>query len=752
MSAIANPSNPSNPANPPATGATPFASNEELLALLHSYAESLIDAYLQQRNGPTASGGRLDQLLLSARAQTSLNNPSGAANLPEQRWQELQSRSLATLEANLFLPWLHLLQLFKLSRVEQEILAFALLVEIEPRFAAILHALAAGSQTPDSMSAEGGTGLPLKGLACLLANGARSTEWQAAWLDDAGLRQWEMLVAVEGAAQPGLYRLNTMLLAYLQARAAPQLRLELPLPLFAAELELAQHLLDPQLLQQAQRIVKLVQEGAVAAGFVLQVQASDQSLARSLLAACCAEWGMGCALLDARQIQQCWLSVQKQRPVLLRRLRMLCRDALLCNRSLVLSNCQYLCAGEGEGRSDGGEDLLDDVLSLLLESQTCIGVLNAPARRISDAALRFEQHKVAMFTLRLPLPDAALRSRIWQQHAPAYGLELNSALVQQLVNSYQFSEEQIVLVLKEMEARALQSGEDGDRLAQILKDCCREQSQREVMTVAQEVKTAWSMDDIVLAAGTRRNLQEVLAYASQRHQVIEEWGFAAKNQNSRNLCVLFYGPSGTGKTMAASILANELNLGLYKIDLANVISKYIGETEKHLAQLFDQAEAMNIVLFFDEAESLFSKRTETRDAHDRYANLQTGYLLQRIESYPGIVILSTNLLGNIDKAFTRRFKFMIEYPFPDQAQRLQLWRNAFPANAPLAADLDFELLAARAPLSGGSINNIALGAAFLAASAGRALSFDDVLQATEREYGKLGKVFQAADFAWHDED
>ena len=234
--------------------------------------------------------------------------------------------------------------------------------------------------------------------------------------------------------------------------------------------------------------------------------------------------------------------------------------------------------------------------------------------------------------------------------------------------------------------------------------------------------------------------------------MFDRWGFAAKMPSSKTLCILFHGPSGTGKTMAASAIANELGLSLYKIDLANVVSKYIGETEKQLAQMFDQAEAMNIVLFFDEAESLFSKRTETRDAHDRYANLQTGYLLQRIETYRGIVILSTNLLKNLDQAFTRRFQFIVEFAFPRAEERLRLWRSAFPADTPRADDIDFELLAEKAPFSGGNINAIAVAAALFAAAEQGPIAMRHVLQATEHEYAKLGKVFTAQDFTWSDEE
>lgn len=435
---------------------------------------------------------------------------------------------------------------------------------------------------------------------------------------------------------------------------------------------------------------------------------------------------MRCVRLDGKAVWQAYLNGQKNRAALATRLRLLCRDALLCNRVLVLVHCQWLSA------QDSADDLLDEVCNTLFDSQRYLAALNGPARRLSDLAHQYGSHPVIPALIKSKTPDTQLRRRIWQRHLPALGFHPAEPELAQLVNGYLFTEQQILMALKEA--------------------ACREQSHREQLSVAQEVKSAYRFNDIILPAKTKGWLQEVLQYAQNRHQVIENWGFDEKNQNSKNLCVLFYGPSGTGKTMAASIIANELNLGLYKIDLANIISKYIGETEKHLAQLFDQAEAMNIVLFFDEAESLFSKRTETKDAHDRYANLQTGYLLQRIETYPGIVILSTNLLKNMDKAFTRRFKFIIEYPFPGAEQRLQLWRNAFPEATPLDAGLDLPLLAEKAALSGGNINNIAVSAAFLAAAQQQPVTQAHVLQATEREYHKLGKVFSLNDFSWGDDD
>jgi AAA+ superfamily predicted ATPase len=719
--------------------ALPYQNNAQLVQALQTYAQALIAHSLQRRTAENAAN-QLDQLLQQV-TLAPLVAPVTAS--VEQLWQALQEAIAASVRAGIFSPWIHLQQLFKLSRKEQELLCFALLAAIEPKIAAIINNIV---RTPDQLAkATLAPKLDLAGISAVLANTeADAQALQIALLDDASLRYWDLISLhdTDVADAQACYQITPTLLAYLQAKAAPQLRFEEALSLFASQRPLAEHLIEARALAQLTRFRECLQQGQGEHGFLLHIQSADMALARSLSAACFDVLGLACALLDGREIWQQWQNQARQRSPLLRRVRVLCRDAMLCNRVLVLHQCQWLCAQEG------GEDLLDDVLRVLLESQSCIALLNGPARRISDVALRFDNHRVVALLIKLGVPDATLRAQIWQRYAPEFGVQLDAPLLAQLVNSYQFSEEQIQLVLKEVAAKQFLNTASGTETA--LLDICREQSNREVMTVAQEVRTAWQMSDIVLNADTRSAMQEVLQYAKQRHQVIEQWGFAEKNQNSRNLCVLFYGPSGTGKTMAASIIANELNLGLYRIDLANIISKYIGETEKHLAQLFDQAEAMNIVLFFDEAESLFSARTETKDAHDRYANLQTGYLLQRIESYPGIVILSTNLLGNIDKAFTRRFKFMIEYPFPEPEQRLQLWRNAFPAATPLAADVDFTVLAERAALSGGSINNIAVSAAFLAASDKRSVSQNDLLKATEREYNKLAKVFHKSDFLWNE--
>jgi SpoVK/Ycf46/Vps4 family AAA+-type ATPase len=207
----------------------------------------------------------------------------------------------------------------------------------------------------------------------------------------------------------------------------------------------------------------------------------------------------------------------------------------------------------------------------------------------------------------------------------------------------------------------------------------------------------------------------------------------------RGVAALFAGPSGTGKTMAAAIIGRELGLDVYRIDLSRVVNKYIGETEKNLGRVFDAAEQANVVLFFDEAEALFGKRSEVKDAHDRHANIEIGYLLQRMEAYPGTTILATNLRHHLDEAFLRRLQVVVEFPMPAEAGRLRLWRMMFPPETPLVPDVDFEALAREVRLSGGNIRNIALAAAFAAAGERRPIGMVDLWLAAAREHRKLGR-------------
>jgi vesicle-fusing ATPase len=256
--------------------------------------------------------------------------------------------------------------------------------------------------------------------------------------------------------------------------------------------------------------------------------------------------------------------------------------------------------------------------------------------------------------------------------------------------------------------------------------------------LAERIDPAATWDDLVLPGGHRDLLHEIARHVRHRTQVYERWGFGERTSRGLGVTALFAGESGTGKTLAAEVLANELDLDLYRIDLSTTVSKYIGETEKNLRRLFDAAECSGAVLLFDEADALFGKRGEVKDGHDRYANLEVAYLLQRMESYRGLAILTTNLRSNIDRAFLRRLRFVVQFPFPDIAERTAIWRRAFPSATPVDG-LDPERLA-QLPISGGSIHSIALSAAFAAAHDGGPVTGDQLLRATRLEFAKAERA------------
>jgi hypothetical protein len=274
-------------------------------------------------------------------------------------------------------------------------------------------------------------------------------------------------------------------------------------------------------------------------------------------------------------------------------------------------------------------------------------------------------------------------------------------------------------------------------------DACRHESRPRLEDLAQRIEPGAVWDDLVLPEPQRDILREIAVHVRQRGQVYERWGFAGKGGRGLGISALFSGASGTGKTMAAEVLARELALDLHRVDLSQVISKYIGETEKNLRRLFDAAEHGAAILLFDEADALFGKRSEVKDSHDRFANVEVGYLLQRMESYRGLAILTTNMKSALDPAFLRRIRFVVAFQFPSAAQREEIWRRVFPPATPTDG-LDPERLA-RMNVAGGNIRNIALGAAFLAAEAGEPVRMPHVLQAAEREYAKLERPLNRAE-------
>jgi hypothetical protein len=282
-------------------------------------------------------------------------------------------------------------------------------------------------------------------------------------------------------------------------------------------------------------------------------------------------------------------------------------------------------------------------------------------------------------------------------------------------------------------------------LGRALWDACRDHARPRLEDLAQRIKSGATWEQLVLPEAQLQILQDVAAHVRHKTTVYETWGFAQAGTRGLGISALFAGTSGTGKTMAAEVIANDLRLDLYRVDLSSVVSKYIGETEKNLRQIFDAAEQGGAVLLFDEADALFGKRSEVKDSHDRYANIEVSYLLQRMECYKGLAILTTNMRSALDTAFLRRLRFVVQFPFPDATHRAEIWRRSFPSRTPLE-DVDARLLSSLS-VSGGNIRNIALNAAFLAADEGTPVRMNHLLRAARSEYAKLEKPLTDSEVA-----
>jgi hypothetical protein len=352
--------------------------------------------------------------------------------------------------------------------------------------------------------------------------------------------------------------------------------------------------------------------------------------------------------------------------------------------------------------------------------------------------------EVSLWRVEVVAPDFEARRKAWSSEL---GKEATEAETSRLADTFQFGPRRIRQTMNLAAGlAAVRDPESPQPTTGDLLDSGRALTAPQVGHFVVQIKPRYTWEDIVLPPDKMRQLRSIAAWMQFRRRVHEEWGFGQKLSRGKGLNVLFTGPSGTGKTMAAEILAHELSLELLQIDLSSVISKYIGETEKNLSAIFREAEQSQSLLFFDEADSLFGKRTEVKDAHDRYANIEVNYLLQRVEQYEGVVVLATNLQRNLDDAFLRRIKEVVDFPFPDEKLRERIWRAHFPSGAPKEADIDFNFLAGQFKLSGGNIKNVVLSAAFLAAAEGRSITMADLILGLRTELRKEGKLCTKSDF------
>ena len=397
-------------------------------------------------------------------------------------------------------------------------------------------------------------------------------------------------------------------------------------------------------------------------------------------------------------------------------LQTLCDREYRLSRMAILLNCEDLETESTERKSAIATFIDTNNLPLIITSRD-----------------RRRQRQRPIVTLEVKQPTPTEQRQLWQtglgDRADAWQPSINT-----LVSQFNLNPSAIQTVCLQSQTAKTPAS---------LWDLCRSQARPRLDELAQRIDAKATWDSLILPKKEQATIQELSAHVAQRSQVYEDWGFSSKSSRGLGISALFAGASGTGKTTAAEVIAQDLKLDLYRIDLSAVVSKYIGETEKNLRRIFDAAEGGGAILLFDEADALFGKRSDVNDSKDRYANMEVSYLLQRMEAYRGLAILTTNLKNSLDQAFLRRLRFVVQFPFPDVKQRTEIWRQVFPAETP-TQDLVYERLA-KLSITGGNIRNIALNAAFLAAADQQPVMMSHVLQAAKREYLKLERPLTDAE-------
>jgi hypothetical protein len=583
-----------------------------------------------------------------------------------------------------------LVRAFGLSPFERDVLLLAAGVELDATFAA----LCAEAQGRES-AAYPTFGL---GLAAL-----EDPHWSAL-TPDGPLRRWK-LVEVATQAERGLtaspLRIDERVLHYLAGVSHPDERLAGLIDPVPPGDDLV-----PSQWTLARRVAALW-SGSPGPLAVVELTGCDAPTRRGVARAACEELGLGLLALSADAIPA--------HPGDLDALARLCeRECVLAAASLYVDAAAI----------DPADPRAAAAVSRLVERFSGAVLLGTAARWVSLRRLSVS------FDVRRPTPGEQHELR--RALLGTAGDRLNGQLPR-LASQFDLSAGAVRASVRE----ALVSGDGDDGLADRLWDACRAQARPRLEALAQRIEPAATWDDLVLPEAEREALREIAAQVAHRSTVYDDWGFGPPGARGLGICALFAGGSGTGKTLAAEVLAHALRLDLYEIDLAGVVSKYIGETEKNLRRVFDAAEEGGAILFFDEADALFGKRGEVKDSHDRYANIEINYLLQRMESYRGLAILATNRKGDLDPTFLRRLRFVVNFPFPDDSRRAEIWRCILPAALPTEG-LDLAKLA-RLNVTGGNIRSIALNAAFLAAGEGQPVRMAHLARAARREFAKMEK-------------
>jgi hypothetical protein len=586
---------------------------------------------------------------------------------------------------------------FGLSMFERDLLLLAAGIELDASFADSVAAASRGSRHRQ----------PTFSLAMAALEGAH---WSAI-TPAAPLRRWRLIDVLPGdSLTTSPLRIDETVLHYLTGtpyvdeRLAPLLDpIEAPASLVTSHARIA----------EMAAAVWIDGRGEGDPIPTIQLVGDDPSSLRSVAAAITSSLSLGLRSIAALRLPQLPAELETLQ-------RIWERDAALSASALLIDATDI----------DTSDPTRERAIAKMLE-QTSGAVIIASRERRHSAVRRF-----IGFDIGRPTPQE--QRELWRSALGADNARLNGA-VDRVVSQFSMSAGTIDGVLGRLRSLGgITSSEREGRAAdagRMLWDACRDFARPRLDDLAQRIEPAAQWEDLVLPEPERELLRQIAAHVRQRSKVYEEWGFAGKGKRGLGISALFAGASGTGKTMAAEVLAGQLGLDLYRIDLSSVVSKYIGETEKNLRRLFDAAESGGVVLLFDEADALFGKRSEVKDSHDRYANIEVSYLLQRMESYRGLAILTTNLKSALDTAFLRRIRFVVQFPFPDAAQRAEIWSRIFPSDTPVE-DLDTTRLA-RLDIAGGNIRNIALNGAFLAADSGEPVMMKHLLTAAKSEFTKL---------------
>ena len=609
---------------------------------------------------------------------------------------------------------------FGLSNFECKVLLMCAGVELDSRFANLFRAVSAER--------------PQVCASFSLALAAFEDAHWSALLPTRPLRYWKLLEVSQEAGQGGaltssLLRIDERILHYLTGVSSIDERLR----------TLTQPVGPSSLLSLSQQVVaeRVVHRWLSARGEpewpVVELCGSDGSCRRAVCASACAILGSHLRVLGGSVVPH----VADELDLFVR----------LWEREARLHPIVLLLEFNGNESSDKPAD---DAAQRLIETLRAPLLVSSRERRRAVDRL--------IFSLDVPRPSSAEQEQVWNEVLGSAGAALNGS-VSSLIAQFNLSVGGIHAVAAEAipadraQPAAAPGTEYGDsatpssntvkELADGLWEACRVQARPALQGLAQRISSSACWDDLVLPDKQKQLLGSVAIQVRQRAKVYQTWGFASKDERGLGISALFAGPSGTGKTMAGEVLANELRLDLYRIDLSQVVSKYIGETEKNLRRVFDAADEGAAVLLFDEADALFGKRSEVKDSHDRYANIEVSYLLQRMEAYRGLAILTTNRRDALDPAFLRRIRFVVEFPFPDAQQRAEIWRRVFPPQTPTEG-LAMEKLA-RLNAAGGNIRNIALGAAFIAANAGGPVRMSHLLEAARSEFTKIERPLTSSE-------